>query len=538
VYPTGPHAVTVSDDAPERPVEVARRRISAEAGLVLLLGLAVLAVHNVGYMLSQPFWNDEAWVAVTTKFPLSQLRETTSSTPIGWSFLLRFITVSGTETPRLLALAFAGLAVVAAYWLGRGLGWGSRPSAILAGTLAGLGALLVPAMLQRDDLKQYTADACMALLVLALTSWLEKEWSRRRLMLLSVAVWGGMLVSDVVAFVGIAAFAAVCLAQLARRDWRKLVEALVAGAGTAVLMGAVYEVFDKGAADILAGSTHWDGYYVPISEGLHASLAWIIMMTGRLRPDYGLGPIWLAVPLVAAGVVTIGRLGRPATALAAGALLPEMVVMSALKIYPYGDPRTSTALMTVIMVVAAIGVAGICALLYNRLPRRAVAVAAAAVVIVAALTAGSVVSKPYVRGRTIPTEDISQQTRYVAAHVRPADVVLVNSSSNWGFAYYWPYGHPARRLTDVNRQGYLAYFPGQRVVVAPDRNLTGVTEGLQDALRLIRPGSCARIWLVRTHVSTQEQAAWTLALGRAHLVAVPVGHDGLSAIMPGSSACA
>jgi hypothetical protein len=537
VYPAGQPAVTVTDDALDRPAVVGQR-VPAESGLVLLLALAVLAVHNVGYILSQPFWNDEAWVAVTTRFPLSQLRETTSSTPIGWSFLLRLITVSGSETPRLLALVFAGLAVVAAYWLGRGLDWGTRPTAILGGALAGLGALLVPAMLQRDDLKQYTADACLALLVLALTSWLEQDWSRRRLALLSVTIWGGMLLSDMVAFAGVAAFTAVCLTQLARRDWRKLAEALIASVGTAILMGAVYEIFDRQAADVLGGSAHWDGYYVPIGQGLHASVAWIVMMTGRLRPDYGLGPVWLAVPLVVAGLVTIVRLGRPATALAAGALLPEMVLMSALKIYPYGDLRTSTALMTVIMVVAAIGVGGLCALLHHLLVRRAIAAAAISVVVVAALAACGVAARPYVRGRTIPAEDIRDQTRYVAEHARFAEVVLVNTSSNWGFAYYWPYGRPAQRKTTVVRQGYLAYFPGQRIVIAPDRNLTGVAEALQDALQLIRPGSCARIWLVRTHVSAQEQAAWVLALRQARLEAVPVGDDGLSTVAPGGRACA
>ena len=49
-------------------------------------------------------------------------------------------------------------------------------------------------MLVRNDLKQYTADACTALLTLALTSRLEREWSRRTLIGLSVAVWAGMLV--------------------------------------------------------------------------------------------------------------------------------------------------------------------------------------------------------------------------------------------------------------------------------------------------------------------------------------------------------
>jgi hypothetical protein len=89
-----------------------RRRLTAEHLIVLVAGLLVLVVHDVGYLLSQPFWNDETWVAVTTRFPFSQLPVTTSSTPIGWSVLVRVFTVSGEQTSRLLPLAFAGVAVV------------------------------------------------------------------------------------------------------------------------------------------------------------------------------------------------------------------------------------------------------------------------------------------------------------------------------------------------------------------------------------------------------------------------------------------
>ena len=214
---------------------------------MLLLGLLVLVVHDVGYLLRLPFWNDEAWVAVTTRFPLSQLPATTSSTPIGWSVLMRLLTVPGEQTSRLLPLAFAGAAVVIAYWFGRELGWPRREASVAAGLLAGAAVLLVPAMLVRDDLKQYTADACMALLVLALTSRLEREWSRPGLVVLSAAVWAGMLFSDAAAFVGAAAFGAVCVVQLARRAWRRLAEVSAVGAGTAVLMIGVYEGFDARA---------------------------------------------------------------------------------------------------------------------------------------------------------------------------------------------------------------------------------------------------------------------------------------------------
>jgi hypothetical protein len=70
--------------------------------------------------------------------------------------------------------------------------------------------LLVPAMLVRNDLKQYTADACFALLTLAITARTEGAWSRRALVALSIAVWGGMFFSHTVALVGVAAFAALC----------------------------------------------------------------------------------------------------------------------------------------------------------------------------------------------------------------------------------------------------------------------------------------------------------------------------------------
>ena len=267
---------------------VTRRWCSAESLAVLVLGLLVLAVHDVGYLLRQPFWTDEAWVAVTARFPLSQLPATTSSTPIGWSALMRVVTVSGTQTARLLPLGFAGAAVIIAYWFARRLGWPWRAASVTAGLLAGIGVLLAPAMLVRNDLKQYTADACMALLTLALTSQLEREWSRWRLAGLSVSVWGGMLLSHTVAFVGLAAFGAVCAVQLARRAWRRLAEAVVTGTVTAVLMLGVYEGFDARA--VVPGLTaYWADYYLPVSQGLGASSTFVISRVNAVHAHAGLG---------------------------------------------------------------------------------------------------------------------------------------------------------------------------------------------------------------------------------------------------------
>ena len=255
-------------------VRMALRRKTPEHLAVLALGLLVVVVHNVAYLLRQPFWTDEAWVAVTTRFPLSQLRETTSSTPIGWSLLLRLFTERGEQTGRLLPLAFAGVAVVIAYWLGRGIGWRRREISVAAGLLTAIAVLLVPAMLVRDDLKQYTADACLSLLVLVLTSRLERDWSRGGLAYLSVAVWGGMLFSDPVAFVGAAAFGALLVVQLCRRAWGHLAETAVTAACTAVLMLAVYKEFDA-RADYPGLKSYWSAFYLPAAKGLHADLEFV-----------------------------------------------------------------------------------------------------------------------------------------------------------------------------------------------------------------------------------------------------------------------
>ena len=519
-----------------------------QVGLVLVPALLVLVVHDVHYLLRASFWTDETWVAATTRFSLSKLPATTSSTPIGWSLLLRAVTIRGTQVSRLMPLAFASAAVLMASWLGRGLGWRRREAPAVAGLLAAIGALLVPGMLVRDDLKQYTADACMSLLVLALTSRLERDWSRRWLAALSVAVWGGMLFSDGVAFVGIAAFGGVCLVQLARRDWRRLAEVAVAAAVTAVLMAVVYEAFDARA--VLPGLTyspHFRNFYLPLTHGLHTSISFVIARFRYVRAYFGLGPLWLAALLFAAGVVTIFRLGRPATAVALAVLWPEMLAVSAVHKYPFLDERTSTFLFAVTAVTAAIGVAGACSLLRPWLKG-----AAAGAVAVAAVAAFAVTAQPYVRSHLIPTThgNIRTQTEYVAAHAAPDDVILVNMSSNWGFAYYWPTGRPSTRPDQNVLQEYEAYYPDQpRIVVAFNRNSAGIRSALSRAVARARaeaaaqaqahagPAACIRIWLVRTHTSAAELAAWDAALAHRGLDIQHVGAGGLSFVQTGGPGC-
>ena len=500
-----------------------------------LLCLLAGVVHDVGYLLRQPYWNDESWVAVTTRFPLSQLPSVTSTTPIGWSFLLRLFTFGHSQSGRLLPLTFAAVAVIPAYWLARRLDWKGAP-AVMAGALAAAAVLLVPAMLVRDDLKQYTADACMALVVLAATARLERRWSLRGLVLLSVATWGGMLFSDAAAFTGVAAFVALWLVQLARRDVRRLGQATVTAVATGVLGLGVYKLFY--ARSVVPGLTrYWQAFYVPAGQGLGASVSFVVRHFERIHSYFGLGPAWLAIPLVLAGLVTIARLHRPATAVAVAGLWAEMVIISALRKYPFLDLRTSTFLITITAVVAAIGVAGICAAVAAWLRGGRLATAVAIALAAVALTGFAFAARPYVRSHLIPSEQTRLQTEYVAAHAGPSDLIVVSANSNWGFAYYWPHGSPAARRDLANLQLYQAVFPAQpHIIVVRQRDYAQVKASMAQALSMIRPGTCRRIWLVRTQETAAEISAWTVVLRSFGLVP-RIGPGDVAEIRVGPASC-
>ena len=130
-------------------------------------------------------------MADSVRAPLGQLRLLTSSTPIGWTLLLRLIPEVGPpERIRLLPLAFAVMGVVAAYLLARQLG---RVQAVAAG----LAVALALSALRNHSLKQYSADVCVAPVLLWLAARLQAGWSRGRLVALCLARVSGALVSHV-----------------------------------------------------------------------------------------------------------------------------------------------------------------------------------------------------------------------------------------------------------------------------------------------------------------------------------------------------
>jgi hypothetical protein len=110
-----------------------------DAVIVVALAGAVFVVHDVGYALDHPFWLDESWVADSLRAPLGRLPFLTSSTPLGFSFLLRLIPgAAGSQRARLVPLVFCSLAAVAGYVLGAEL----RLNRYLSGLMVGAAVLV------------------------------------------------------------------------------------------------------------------------------------------------------------------------------------------------------------------------------------------------------------------------------------------------------------------------------------------------------------------------------------------------------------
>lgn len=470
------------------------------------LGALTFAVHSLHYVLSQPFWLDESWVAVSTKLPLRAAPHVTAVSPLGWTVLLRGVFFGGPQGLRLVPLAFSMLSVIVAYLIGRTLPWSSLRQSRITGALAALAVLLARSSLLRNDLKPYTADAFITLTLLLLLSRLESGWTRRRLFALTAVSIAGFMISTVGLFVAAAIFVTLVAAQLAHREFNRAREAAIAGAvcgaGQAAVFLVIYQPHVQGNV-----TYYWRRYYVPVSKGFSSSVTFLYSRAEAMATYLGMGPLLVAFLFVLAGAVTIFRSGRIVLACTAPVLLVEMIVLSASRKYPLFDQRTSYFFTAMLAVFAAIGVAGFA----QWLSRRTIVGATTAVAVLAALFAVNV--RHDIRSRSIPPEDARTATRYVYSHARPNDIILVSAYTSYAFAYYWPKGTPDWRPSTSSATGFQPYYPDQpKIIVATNRDGRSISSALDDALGQTASDKDARIWLIRIHVSPAEDRLWMHAL--------------------------
>ena len=459
----------------------------AAHGLVAV-GLMVLAVaiRDPRYLLTRSFWLDEGWVVDSVRAPLHQLDLLTSSTPIGWTLLLRLVPpVGGPERYRLLPLAFAAACALAAWWLGRlvGGGPGGRASwAWLYGLCCGVAGAASAAVLSHTWLKQYTAEAFVALVLAVLLARVERAWSWRSLAAFAAAGVAGFLVSNTAPLVTAAGVGGLWLTTLAGRRWSRLPALAATTAGLALADGVLYQVLASNGST-LPLRRYWRLRYLSLDDGVGAAAHLVWQRLAAELGSLGWGPWWLALALIGVGLVALWRAGLPALALAVPAVGAELVVLGFAGAYPFLERRTAIFYAALLTVTAAAGLATLARL---GLEHRATAPLAVAGLVVA----GVLLVPGWARaGRgDIPGEDVKAQVADVLARNRPGDPVLVTFAATFSFAYYWPDRPTFVPTTVPTAVGFMPTFPGrpELVLVHQPRSARAMVEGLDRALRLGR----------------------------------------------------
>jgi hypothetical protein len=496
-----------------------------EVALALILAALTFVVHNVSYMLSHPLWLDEAWVADSTRAPLHLLSWITSSTPLGWTLLLRLVPGDGEQRFRVITLIFSALAVLVAYALGREL----RLIRVVTAVLLAAGVLLAPVMLIDDELKQYTAEACASIAVLLLVARVETQWSRSRLVLLSIVSGFALLFTNTAVFVGVAAVVSLGLVGLGQRRWRRLAEVAAAGALMLTIQGIIYLTIDK-PHQIPSLASYWDGYYLPHNGGVRGAVSFVHHVGAGVAPYLGFRLFAISLILALGGIATLIWLGRVALALTTPLTIAAVMIASTFRKYPFLDLRTSTFWLVMVVVLMAIGAAGAIRALQSR------SVIAAGLAVAVCLGGWCYSTAPYVRSQPLPNEDVRSQVAYFEQNYRPGDILILNFTATWGFAYYDHSLIPTYRYDNTVSVGFIPTYPNLSWMVEMTNRTPASVDAAWNAAQAKaaqHPG--ARIWIIRSHVQIPEATAWQTVLKGKDATVLNVGPEPLILVNPPTS---
>ena len=459
----------------------------------MIAAIIIVFTHDVALILTKPFWIDELWVALSVNFPVADLPQLTSSTPIGWNAVQRLFAPLGEQAQRLLPLIFSWQATIVAYFIGYIAWTAPRLVKIATGIFVSASVTFMPLMLSRNDLKQYTADVFFALLFLVLVVHIVRTKSSKALYVLTFCTATSLMFSVASVFPAMSAFAALVISALIRREFRAMWCYSAFGAVAGVSMVALYFGFYRVALNTSL-SQSWAAYF-PLLFDLPR---YISMRIGEIVGVYGFAGRWGVVLVLANVLGAFGVLAwrdhNRAMAFYPFILCGLMCIVGVLQFYPLLDKRTSLFLWVTIVAITALTLARLATLVsgtirggrWNKFLLPSFFLIAMAVVVG--------IGAPSLRAHLPLREDARSQINFIRHHMHNGDVIVTDQFGALALAYYWPGLHAQWVPCKLDTTGFRIVFSAESgVFVTTDESLVGQISAAATRQR------SETVWFIVTH---------------------------------------
>jgi 4-amino-4-deoxy-L-arabinose transferase-like glycosyltransferase len=409
-----------------------RRRLWSPAGLaylVLALIWVVAVVFRLSDLAARDLWTDEAWVALAAlkATPGAALAAGQSTPPFYILTVWAAAKLLGSQEWVLRSLSFIfGIGTLWIFWLlVRRLT--TRPVALLALALVAFSPIMV---YYSKELKQYSGDACFAVLVVYLAERLRASEGRRGWLALALAGLIGLGFSHPLVF---------CLPAVGLMLWLSLPAArgrlIILGGLWILAFAAYYFLFIRHDLDpeLVA---YWAQDY-PDFSGFWSFCRWLGSALYRYFWYFGgeWGPIW-GPPLFLAGAYALWRAGGSRVLGYFG--LPILLAFgaAALHRYPfmgnYGGNRLMLFTAPLLYLLVA---AGLC-LVFSRLWQGRLKWLAAGLAVVLFWSLNPLLLPRENLHPLMNREEISPLVARLERERRPQDWIYVYYFAKWPFDYY------------------------------------------------------------------------------------------------------
>ena len=264
-----------------------------------LLAMVVISVRVYQWTAARPLWLDEEAIAlIVRERSFAHLGSVwlATSAPLGWLAVERTaILVGGTGelVLRFLPMLFGMATLAAAIWIGRR--WMSPLGATALVLLCASNYYLATFWFEA---KQYSADACWALLLPAMAVWAIEAHTDARRIRRAAAWWAAATIGQ-----WLASSAAIvtpgCALVLLAASWRRgrAVTAAVAAFGLIWVAGVLlhYQLSMRHTLNSAYFYNYWNSQFPPRSIGLIGSLRWMFDRLGTLGVSPAGTGLWVSL---------------------------------------------------------------------------------------------------------------------------------------------------------------------------------------------------------------------------------------------------